>query len=351
MTTFEVLQVETVSGNVIASLPVTGIQYGETLNAAGSATVGVPLDAADPSTLGPARSSLVVLRDGEPEWGGPLWTATADLAAGSLTLNASGWHSYYAARYLDMPGGYEGKTDQALLLRAWIEHSNDNHGIGTDTSHLTTTGKIRSRKWGFAEFKNIAEAINELADEDGGFDFRYQTHWANSRKTRIGHRLLKDERVSLRFPALTHRVDADVTSVAYDGSRMGSTAVAFGADMGTGVKPYHVVANPRSGPALTQVATYADLKSTADLVPKAAALGAMSRQPIAIPTLSLYPGVYASGSFLPGAWGSVNADAGYVQLLEDFVITERRHTVDTNGTETVALSLASKEVFISGDSS
>lgn len=351
MTDFEVLQVEATTGSVIATLPVTGIAYGETLNAAGTATVGMPLDAADPDTLQPGRSALVVTRDGEPDWGGLLWSASADLAGGVLTLNASGWHSYYGARYLDMPGGYSGKTDQALLLRAWIEHANANGGIGTDTSRLTTTGRIRERKWGFSEFKKIADAIGELADEDGGFDFRYETFWADAKRTRIGNRILKEARASLTFPALTHRLDADVASVAYDGSKLATEAVAFGADMGTGVKPYHITSNWLDGPALTQVVTYSDLKATADLIPKAAALAAVGRQVIAIPTLNLYPGVYDPAAFNVGAYGTVSVDSGYVRLLEEFVITERRISVDVNGTETAALSLASKEVFASGDSS
>jgi hypothetical protein len=353
MPNFNVLQVEAATGNVIATLPVTGIQYSETLNAAGTCTVGMPLDAADPETLAPGRTALVVTRDDEPEWGGIVWTANADLGAGTLTLNASGWHSYYSARYLDMPGGYSsrGKIDQTMLIQAWIGHANENGGIGTDTSRLSATGRSRSRVWGFAEFKNIAEALNELADEDGGFDIRYETFWADAGRTRIGHRLLIAARVSQTFPTLTHGRDADVSQVAYDGSKLATKAVSFGADMGTGLKPYHIVSNALDGPAMTQVTTYADLKATADLVPKAAALAAVGRQVIAIPTLNLYPGVYDPATFVVGSYGTVNVDSGYVQLLEEFVLTERRIDVDANGTETAALSLASKEVFVSGNSS
>lgn len=351
MTEFEVLQVEAKTGDVIATLPVSGIAYGETLNAAAGATFGMPLDAADPDTLECGRSALVVLRDGEPDWGGMLWTAAADLAAGTLTLNASGWHSYYSVRYLDMPGGYSRKTDQMFLVREFIDYANDTGGIGTDTSLLATTGRTRSRAWGFAEFKNMSEAIAELADEEGGFDFRYETFWADAQRTRIGHRIVPQQRLAHTFPTLTHRKNADVAQVTYDASKLASRAVAFGADMGTGVKPYHITSNDLPGPAMTQVVTYADLKSTAELMPKASALGAVGRQPIAGPTLNLYPGVYEPDRFLVGAHGTVVADSGYVRLLEEFVIVERRNNVDVNGTETASLSLASKEVFVSGDPS
>ncbi|AFU62210.1 minor tail protein [Streptomyces phage TG1] len=352
MPNFEVIQVEAVTGRVIATLPVTGITYGDTLNAAGSASVGVPLDGVDPDTLGPGRSALVVLRDGEPDWGGIVWTMSADLAGNVLTLNASGWHSYYGSRYLAMTNGYSGKKDQALLLRDWVEWCNDNGGIDTDTSRITTTGRIRARKWDFAEFKNVAQAVEELADEDGGFDFRYETYWRDSKRTRIGNRFLKEGRATLTFPTLTHRVDADVTQVAYDGSKMATDAWTFGADLGTGVKPYAAIPTGLDGtPTLAQVTTYSDLKSSGELLPKAGALAAMSRQAIAVPTLTLYPGVYDPAKFQVGAFGTVNVDSGFVRLLEEFVITERRVAVDVNGTEVVTLSLASKEVFENGDSS
>ncbi|QNE74002.1 hypothetical protein F0344_04755 [Streptomyces finlayi] len=352
MPEFEVLQVETKTGNVVNALPVTGINYTETLNSAGSCTVGVPMDVADPETLEPGRSGLVVVRDDVPVWGGPVWTASADLATGVLTLNAAGWHSYYAARYLNMGGGYKGSKDQAQLLREWYAYANNNGGIGTDTSGLVNTGRVRSRTWAFSEAKNIGEAINELADEDGGFDFRYECFWSSTAHARVRHRVVKSERLSASFPTLTHGVDADVTAVAYDGSRLATRAYAFGADLGTGVKPYASLLNamPADLPVMHQVVTYADLRSTAELIPKAGALGAVGRQVIAIPSVGLYPGVYSPETYPLGAYGTVNVDSGYVQLLEEFVISERQIAVDVNGTETASLSLASKEVFVSGDS-
>ncbi|MER5894765.1 hypothetical protein [Streptomyces sp. NPDC001876] len=349
MPEFEVLQVEAKTGNVVNSLPVTGIGCAETLNDAGTCTVGMPVDAADPDTLQPGLSALVVTRDDVPVWGGPVWTASADLAAGTLTLNAAGWHSYYAARYLASAAGYKGNKDQAQLLRDWLGYANTNGGIATTFDSLANTGRLRSRTWAFSEFKNIAEAINELADENGGFDFAYECYWSDSTRKRVRHRFVKTERLALTFPTLTHGVDADVTGVAYDGSRLATRAYAFGADMGTGIKPYASSTNPfMPTPTLNQVVTYADLRSTAELIPKAGALGSVGRQVIATPTLALYPGVYSPGAFKVGATGTVNVDSGYVQLLEEYVITERKFDVDANGTETVTLSLASKEVFESG---
>ncbi|MET8691732.1 hypothetical protein ABZV65_04200 [Streptomyces bauhiniae] len=359
MAQFELLQVEARTGNVEASLPMTSLQYGDTLNQAGSSTMAIPLSVADPAKLIPGRSALVVLRDGEPDWGGLMWSATADLAAGTLTMGASGWHSYYTRAYLvvfemqpDRPlfgrwRGYKATKDQALLLRDWLQWTDG--GIDTDTSWITTTGRIRTRDWGFAECKSVAEAINELADDDGGFNFRYETYW-KARGRLIGNRFLHSTRLKTSFPTLTHGSNAEVSQVSYDGTKLASIAWVFGADDGTGGKPYQRALNELDAPYLAQVATYSDIKSVDALTPKANALAAVGRKPIALPTLTLYPDVYDPAQFMPGAVGRVKVDSGYVNLSDQFVITERRIDVDVNGRETVSLSLANKDVFVSGDS-
>lgn len=346
MPEYEVLQVEAMTGNVIATLPVTGIDYGETLNAAGTCTVGMPLDAADPATLVPGRSALVVARDDELMWGGQLWTASADLAAGLLTLNASGWHSYYAGRLLN--DGYNRKTDQALLLADWYKLCNDDGGIGTDTSRLTTTGRIRSRTWTQYELKPVAEAISELADEDGGFNFRYETYWRS--KTRIGNRVIKTGLGGSPFPfALTHRETCDVTQVSYDAAAMATRVYAVGADNGNGTKLVGIADNALSMPKKQLAVSFSDVKSTETLLEKARALAYAGSAPIAIPTLTLYPGAFSPADFMPGDAGAVQIDSGYVAVLDDFVVTERRTSVDANGTEVTALSLANKGLFASAD--
>ncbi|MEV6399625.1 hypothetical protein AB0M39_33405 [Streptomyces sp. NPDC051907] len=353
---YEVLQTNMVTGEVVATLPVTAIGYTDSLNAAGSATVTIPLDAPEAArgVLEPAVSGLVVTRDAEPVWGGILWTLNADLGGGTLTLNASGYHSYYSGRYLDNFRGYNRPaTDQALLLTDWIEYANESGGIGTDTSFLSPTGRIRTRKWSYWEFKNIGQAIEELADDAGGFYFRYAPYWIEKGK-RLGNRFLKRGRGESLFPyQLEHRKNCNVTAVSYDGSSMATHVVAFGADTGTGAKAAAGKTNNALVgvmPKRTEVATYSDVKDVATLGPKAAGIAAVGNAPIAIPTLTLYPGLFNPADFVPGDTGTVIADYGYVALFDEYVITERKVDVDTNGTELIGLSLANKEVFEIDDS-
>ncbi|MEW2406473.1 hypothetical protein [Streptomyces griseoviridis] len=348
---YEVVQTDAQTGGVVTTLPVASITYTETLNAAGSASVSIPLTApeADPTTLYPGASGFAILRDGEPVWGGLLWTAAADLSTGVLTLNASGYHSYYAGRVLH--DGYNRKADQAHLLRDWYELCNAENGIATDTSRLTTTGRIRSRTWTQYELKNIAEAVQELAEDAGGFNFRYVPYWTDN--GRIGNRVLKADQGENVIPfALVHRENCNVTQVSYDSAAMATRVYAVGADNGNGTKLVGIADNEDLAarmPTKHMVQTFSDVKTTETLLDKSAAIRDAGREPVAIPSLTLYPGAFSPTDFVPGDSGAVQADYGYVALLSDFVITERKTDVDVNGTESTSLSLANKELFTSAD--
>ncbi|MGY5131279.1 hypothetical protein ACWGJW_02460 [Streptomyces nigrescens] len=350
---YEVVQTDARTGKVIATLPVTGISYTNTLNDAGSASVGIPLNCpeANPLSLTAGKSGLAILRDDVPVWGGLLWTLSADIDQNVLTLNASGYHSYYKGRALVT--GYNRKADQAHLLADWINFANDSGGIGTDTTRLTTTGRNRTRKWTEYEFKNIAEAIEELAEDAGGFNFRYEPYWTQN--GRIGHRILKTLRGGDSTPcALVHRENCTVTQVSYDSSVMATNTYAIGADNGNGTKLLGSAANlPLSAtmPRKVVVTTFSDVKASPELFDKANAMLSVGSAPIAIPSLTVYPGVCSPADFVPGDSGPVTCEYGYVSLSDDFVVTECKTDVDVNGSESIALSLANKEVFTYGDAS
>ncbi|MFE7315144.1 hypothetical protein ACFU7T_18995 [Streptomyces sp. NPDC057555] len=305
---------------------------------------------ADPAALSPISSALVVLRGGEPMWGGIVWTLSADLSAQTLTVNASGWHSYYKGRAFTT--GYDGRgpdgrgMDQADHLRAWFTSAADN-GIATDASYITSTGRRRVRMWTRSEFKVLAEAISELAEDEGGFNFRYQTYWVERGK-RIGNRFLKYENRDQDEPfSLVHGVNCNVTQVDYDGSQLATDVHTIGADPGNGDNLVGFAANEELRKTMLTkrvVSSFSDVKETETLMAKATALIRIGRAPIAIPSLTLYPGLYDPTAFIPGHSGVVEADSGYVALYADFVVTERKIDVNSNGTEITTLSLANMGV-------
>lgn len=346
--TYEVITTHLKTGAVRDVLPVTGITYTETLNAPGGMSCGIPLNApeATPERLFPAGTGLVVLRDGEPVWGGILWTLAADLEAGTLTLNASGYHAHFQARHW-MGGERRTGWDQGALLRRWLDVFGVS-GITVDTSQIPDTGHTRSVRWTRYEGKAVGEAIEELADDPDGFNFRYVPYWVRERVT-AGIRFLISPLGGSPVPhSLTHRVNCNVTRVSYDVAAMATSVYAFGANNGAGETLLGAAHNnPLEDviPRKNIVLSHPDVKTTQTLLNRAAAALTAGSEPVAIPALTLYPDTFAPAEFVPGDTVYVSVDSGYVALQDDFVITERRVDIDTNGRETISLSLANKELF------
>ncbi|WP_030779339.1 hypothetical protein [Streptomyces sp. NRRL S-920] len=355
--TYAVVQTEMKTGNVVRPLPVTGLSFTHTLNAPGAATVGIPLFApeADSESLVPGVSGLVVLRDGIPVWGGILWTLSADIAAGTLTLNASGFHSHYKARHF-ASGWSTRLQEQTKLLQNWFAYFNADNGIGTDASQLRRIGlgRFRTAMWTRYELRNAAEAIEELADNIGGFNFRYEAYWKVPDK-QIGNRFVIADRSGVKTAhRLTHRANCNVTRVAYDSTALCTQAYAIGADPGNGGKLVAGKVNRSLAermPERVKVATYSDVKETQTLFDKASATINAGAVPVAIPELTLYPGIFSPAEFIPGEYAAIQVDAGYVALYDEFVVTECATTVDVNGSESISLALASKDVFTNADAS
>ncbi|MFJ8386224.1 hypothetical protein ACIQ9Q_17200 [Streptomyces sp. NPDC094438] len=346
---YKVLQTDVRTGNVVKEMPVTGIQFTHALNAAGAATVGIPLFApeADPESLKPGISGLAIVRDGEIVWAGILWALSASIEAGTLSLSASGFHSHYQGRYLDK--GYTARsTEQASILTDWITYANLHNGIQTSVYDITPTGHLRTCIWTRYELKNIGQAIEELADNIGGFTFRYVPFWV-TKGQRIGHRLVISKRGAVTSPhVLTHRVNCNVTGVSYDSTALCTVAYATGADNGNGEKPVGIFENASLAarmPERVTVAAYSDVKETATLIDKAKATINAGAVPVAIPELTLYPGEFSPLDFTPGDFTAVNVDAGYVALFDQFAVTECATTVDATGGESIKLALASKELW------
>ncbi|MFF4495528.1 hypothetical protein [Streptomyces sp. NPDC001546] len=352
---YAVLQTNAKTGDVVTRLPVTGLSFTHTLNAAGTASVGIPLFApeADPAVLSPGISGLVITRDGAPVWGGIIWTASADIAAGTLTLGASGYHSHYKGRVF--VNGWTARTvPQGDLLKSWFTYFNADNGIGTVFNDGIKDPTVkRTAVWTRYELKNAGEAIEELADNINGFNFRYMPYWVSQGK-KVGHTFITTTRAGSSARTLTHRVNADVTRVGYDSTALCTVAYATGADKGNGEKLVGIFENTELAarmPERVTVGTYQDVKETQTLIGKAQATVNAGSAPAAIPELTLYPGQYGPLDFTPGDYVAVDVDAGYVAFLDEFAVTECATTVDVNGTESIRLALANKELFINANPS
>lgn len=176
MATYTYLACDLRTNAVLAELPLTGVRFGSVLN--GSGTIGGQLAltdsrvrALDPiSATLPARTALFVDRDGVLVWGGVLWTRRYE--NGRLTLGGAEFLSYFARRRIVWAGASYAGVDQVaiardLLMKAQAQPGGDiGVAVGAETS-----GVLRDRIYPANEMKPVAEAVQQLAAVQGGFDF------------------------------------------------------------------------------------------------------------------------------------------------------------------------------------
>ncbi|GEB50452.1 hypothetical protein [Streptomyces cacaoi] len=353
--TYELLHVEARTGAVIEPLPIASLNYVDELNAAGSIRAEIPANVPGitSDSLWTGGSGLVVLRDGDPVWGGFLWAADADLDANKVSLSGTGYFSHYENVHLDR--GYNGnnsKVNQSWHLRNWIEYANSNGGIDTDTRYINTDAVSTRRSWDVSEFKSIGDAIEEIAEDDRGFNFRIMPFWMNRGKL-VGNRFVRTSRGGSVVPfRLVHKQTCNVKKVTYDSASLATHAYALGAQDKSGRRPIESATNAglyARMPRKNVVKSYTDAKDRHTLRSKAASLASAGKTPIAVPSLTLYPDLDPF-AFSPGDTGTVYVQQGYVRVNDDFVITSRSISVDTAGREETSLSLANKEVYGIGES-
>jgi hypothetical protein len=157
---------------------------------AGSVEVGLPHDAVQARAMlnitQPRRTGLYVERDGLPLWGGMIWSRPwSERALDTITLEAAECWSYFRRRYIRHLLAWATATEQFAIVRDLIRYAQGDApesatwrydqpgsasaGVGFSaqasgvTRVVTYTGNVAP--------KNVAEAVEEMCDNDNGFDF------------------------------------------------------------------------------------------------------------------------------------------------------------------------------------
>lgn len=163
----------------IEGLPAEIIKYGYRLNAPGSASFRLASDheTCTPEVIFPRKHEIVVTRNREIVWRGPVLTANetdsqtgrfVEFAALGLAWYPRTWHVDGATV------GQQAATDQFTVVANLIDHHQNKAGgdHGIDTTQIGTSGVQREGLifpvW---EGKEIGDAIAQLAARDEGFDY------------------------------------------------------------------------------------------------------------------------------------------------------------------------------------
>lgn len=152
----------------------TAGRWSRTLNAAGTLEFMLPIDACTAADFAPGQRELHLYRDdGSGEylaWAGHLWTA--DVRAPWVRFLGMGW--YEALRHREMSDDYyRTHTDQREIAWDLIDYTQtqDDGGLGITLGATTGSSVHRTMEYCAEERMGIADAIEDLASADDGFDF------------------------------------------------------------------------------------------------------------------------------------------------------------------------------------
>jgi hypothetical protein len=183
---------------LLAELPLSGVQYGASLSGLGVLRGHIPYAAEtlplDPDMASrPGRTALYVERDGVIVWGGIVWTRTP--VQGGKDIQASEFPSYFQRRIINRtlstdtsmildteyaPAGQRLYTDQAHIVWSLIAYSATGWGgdIRLDTNPLVVgTGVQRQVTYPAWERPQILHSIQQLGAAQDGFDFGIEVGW------------------------------------------------------------------------------------------------------------------------------------------------------------------------------
>lgn len=297
------LAADLVTNNILDELPLSGVTAGLTLNGLGQFNATLDLaDSALRKALDPigatqtGRTIIYIDRDGVLVGGWVVWTRTYDSTTKKLTLGGQDVWSYFRSRLIKADATFAGQDQLAIahsLINTAQAATGGNIGVvvGTETS-----GVLRDRTYYGYEYKPVAEAVEQLAAVQGGFDFRIDVAYINGVPTK---------RLILGYPQIgqTANVSNLVFEYADGGNIMSytypedsTTQAVSSTATGAGDGPAALTSTATNSalitggyPLLEEQTTYGDISVQATLDAHAQANLAAHDYPVVVPEFVVDP--------------------------------------------------------------
>lgn len=180
MASYRYLFADLLTNSILAELELTGVSFTQTLNAAGTMQGQILLSGLNATASNvsaatiPARCAIYIDRDGVLIWGGVIWNRTYDSESQHLAITAREFESYYERRRITTTQVFS-NVDQLFVAQQIMTTANAATGgnigvaIGTETS-----GVLVSRTYYSYELKTVYSALQDLSQQQNGFDFNIQ---------------------------------------------------------------------------------------------------------------------------------------------------------------------------------
>jgi len=359
-----VLYTDLKSGTVLGELPVTSFAYTDVLNSDGSFTVTLPLLSTTPTgrltndisavqiteaDVAPAKTALYFQRDGVLFWGGVLWGVAANVGANTLTLVGAGFLSYFRHRTIKVDTVYSA-VDQLTIARGLLDDAQAVGGgdVGVKTTETATSGRTRDRTYYGYERRVVADVLEQLANVNDGFDFRFDPGY-------VAGEIETEFRTM--YPSTGRRTEyvfelgTNIQLLGYqsDGTSITNHADAVGGGDGDElpIQTAQDATGLASRPLLESVLSLADVTVPATLLEHAQRAITRGSEPIKTLEVEVFNDqVPVLGSYVIGDQVLVKGSYGYVDLdAAWYRITSIAISVDVTGREITRLSLVPLGVF------
>lgn len=361
MAEYEILYADLALATIGGRIPFTDFSISRALNGPGSFDVKLPLntsvdvvapngdragiDQLDLDDLTPAKTAALIFRDNQLIYCGIIWAADARVDQNQLSLSGSGVGSYLHRRHISTTLNYD-SVDQADIAASLVNFGGAPHSfIYADGSY--THGVARDRTYIDLERKNVGEALVQLSEVSGGFDFEFVPERSDSTFT---------NRLVLHYPAygrptdylLQVGVNCSLESYAIAGADIANLVEILGSGVNDDSPMLSSLASGGSSyPRLEFVETMSDVRTESTLQAHARRALALRERAGERLTLRLQgPSAPEVGGFqvgdimrVRGAYGAINVDDDYRSVADKL-------TVGEDGTEQVSLEMLPARMFL-----
>lgn len=258
MSRFTVYAFNALSGARIGEVAFTDVSWSSGLNATGQGSVTMPWYQELADVITPGRDGLAIDDRGTLLWSG--WVRAREVSpdSGTVRFGLDSWWAYYANRTIRSRTGMTypatsnvgpldvvfTSVDQFRIVSDLLAHAASIAGGGN--LGLTVrmfgpgsggiSGVTRTRTYYGYERKKIAQSVQELSAQTGGFDFTVDTEWNTGTSpyqvTRYLDLYYPRRGASTSTPTLEHGSNVQMLRVSDDATILANPVTAVGAGQG-----------------------------------------------------------------------------------------------------------------------
>lgn len=299
--------------------------------------------------LRPGSTAIFVERDGVVLWGGVLWTVRSNLSSYTAELGASDFMSYLERVHIYQDLLYANQ-DQGFIAKDLLDRAMVKSGTGLNLVAIQPeASKSRYRYYPAVERKSFGSAIQQLANVNDGFDWRFEYSYSGE-GDRINTALVMSTEPIGRLTSFVFELGTNMGLLDYslDGTAVANYAEAWGqGEGGDGhFRASFDATSLAASPLLEAIQTFSDVKNYDTLQQKADDMVLRGKDPIERVEIGTFPNsVPVIGSYEVGDRVKVRASYGYINIDGRYRIVSSTVTVDQSGREAGRLSLVPEGVF------